>query len=395
MEEIAPGVRMIDTLLAGWTGVTAAYLVTGEDPALVDTGARTSAQAVRDALAAAGIGRDDLRWIVLTHVHLDHCGATGILAHASRGPGSSSTSAAPATSPSPAAWSPARRRSTGSAGRSTAASTRRPADRIDAADDGHAVELGGGRRLRMVATPGHARHHMAVHDEASGAVIAGDALGLRFRGAGPYPALPPPEIDPTPPAWPAWTRVAGAAAHGALPGALRPGPGPGEAIADARRRLALAAEAARAAPDPGALAAGLERAIPMAASLGDPGAVALLERLGWAPQTWTACGRGAAGSAASYCLRDMKSVRVDLVVIGVRERHAEGLLVRLPASVWALPGATVPSRRDARGGRAGRPGRRRRASPASRSSSSTPSTGTRGRGSRSRGSASSRRGATP
>ena len=82
MEEIAPGVRMIDTLLAGWTGVTAAYLVTGDDPALVDTGARTSAQAVRDALAAAGIGRDDLRWIVLTHVHLDHCGATGILAHA-------------------------------------------------------------------------------------------------------------------------------------------------------------------------------------------------------------------------------------------------------------------------------------------------------------------------
>ena len=39
----------------------------------------------------------------------------------------------------------------------------------------------------------------------------------------------------------------------------------------------------------------------------------------------------------------MKSVRVDLVVIGVRERHAEGLLVRLPASVWALPGATVPA----------------------------------------------------
>lgn len=37
----------------------------------------------------------------------------------------------------------------------------------------------------------------------------------------------------------------------------------------------------------------------------------------------------------------MKSVRVDLVVIGVRERRAEGLLVRLPGSVWALPGATV------------------------------------------------------
>lgn len=37
----------------------------------------------------------------------------------------------------------------------------------------------------------------------------------------------------------------------------------------------------------------------------------------------------------------MKSVRVDLVVIGVRERRTEGLLVRLPGSVWALPGAAV------------------------------------------------------
>jgi hypothetical protein len=39
----------------------------------------------------------------------------------------------------------------------------------------------------------------------------------------------------------------------------------------------------------------------------------------------------------------VKSVRVDLVVIGVRDRRAEGLLVRLPGSVWALPGTTVPA----------------------------------------------------
>lgn len=284
MEEIAPGVRMIDTLLAGWGGVTAAYLVTGDDPALVDTGARTSAQAVRDALAAEGIGPDDLRWIVLTHVHLDHCGATGILAHA---------------------YPRARvvvhvrgARHLAEPGRlvaGTAAVHRErwslyggldptPADRIDAADDGHVLDLGGGRRLRMVATPGHARHHMAVLDEATGTAIAGDALGLRFRGAGAYPALPPPEIDPP----------AGQASLDRLD-ELRPTalglahfgrvPDPAEAIEDARRQLALAAEAARAAPDRDALAEDLERAVPMAASIGDPGAVALLGRLGWAPQT--------------------------------------------------------------------------------------------------------------
>ena len=82
VHEVAPGIAMVDTLLGGMEGVTSAYLVSGDRPALVDAGARTTAQTVRDALAAAGLGPADLAWIVLTHVHLDHCGATGILAEA-------------------------------------------------------------------------------------------------------------------------------------------------------------------------------------------------------------------------------------------------------------------------------------------------------------------------
>ncbi len=82
MHEVAPGIHLIDTLLGGRPGVMSAYLVTGDRPALVDPGARTCAPVVREALAAAGLGPSDLAWIVPTHVHLDHCGATGILAAA-------------------------------------------------------------------------------------------------------------------------------------------------------------------------------------------------------------------------------------------------------------------------------------------------------------------------
>ena len=284
MEEIAPGVRMIDTLLAGWTGVTAAYLVMGEAPALVDTGARTSAQSVRDALAAHGVGRDDLRWIVLTHVHLDHCGATGILARAHprarvvvhvRGarhlvePGRLVAGTAAVHGPR---WS------------LYGGLDPTPADRIDTAEDGQVLARGGGPGLGMAAPPGPARHHMAVLDEATGTVMAGDALGLRFRGAGAYPALPPPEIDP-PAGQASLDRLEALRPAVVCPAHFGPVPDPAEAIADARRQLALAAEAARAAPDRDALAGDLERAVPMAASIGDPDAVALLERLGWAPQT--------------------------------------------------------------------------------------------------------------
>ena len=60
VHEVAPGIAMVDTLLGGTQGVTSVYLVSGDRPALVDAGARTTAQTVRDALAAAGIGANDL-----------------------------------------------------------------------------------------------------------------------------------------------------------------------------------------------------------------------------------------------------------------------------------------------------------------------------------------------
>ena len=63
----------------------------------------------------------------------------------------------------------------------------------------------------------------------------------------------------------------------------------------------------------------------------------------------------------------MKSVRVDLVVHdGARSAALEGLLVRLPGSVWALPGATVAAGATLEAAASRRPGRSRRACAASR-----------------------------
>lgn len=194
--DVHPGeVLQIDTMLAGVPGMTGAHLILAEQPALIDCGTQTSADTVRDALTAAGLGPDDLAWLVLTHVHLDHCGAAGDLAGAFPG-------ATVVVHPRGARHlvDPSRLVAGTHAlfGRlSPAIGGLEPIDaqRVVEAEDGQRIPLGGGRALRAVWAPGHARHHMAVLEEAEGILFAGDAVGVQMGGGELYPTIPPPEFD--------------------------------------------------------------------------------------------------------------------------------------------------------------------------------------------------------
>src|SRR5262245_6198156 len=195
--EVAEGITAIDTFYAGRERYTAAYLVRGSEPAIVETGPATSFEPVVAGLERLGIGSQDLAHIAVTHIHLDHAG--GVWRIAERFPDAT-------------VWvhergarhlaDPTRLRASVESiyGPETMASlfgTVEPvaAQRIRALDDGAAIGLGG-RSLRAVYTPGHAKHHMALADSATGAVFTGDALGIHPPEAGVLrPATPPPDYD--------------------------------------------------------------------------------------------------------------------------------------------------------------------------------------------------------
>jgi glyoxylase-like metal-dependent hydrolase (beta-lactamase superfamily II) len=67
-------VFQIDTRMAGYSQITAGYLIRADRPCLVETGTAPSAPVVRDALAGLGVGPRDLATVVVTHIHLDHAG---------------------------------------------------------------------------------------------------------------------------------------------------------------------------------------------------------------------------------------------------------------------------------------------------------------------------------
>src|SRR5438874_1738907 len=195
--EGATGLTAIDTRMAGRTMVTSAYLVAAREPALVETGPTTSADAVLEELARLGMGPADLAHIVLTHIHLDHAGGAGRLA---------------ARFPTATVWVHERGaphladpgRLVASAARVYGEERLRtlfgpvdpvPSDRLRAIGEGDLIPLGD-RRLEVLYTPGHASHHVSLVDSLTGALFTGDALGIHLPDVRVLrPATPPPDID--------------------------------------------------------------------------------------------------------------------------------------------------------------------------------------------------------
>jgi glyoxylase-like metal-dependent hydrolase (beta-lactamase superfamily II) len=71
-----------------------------------------------------------------------------------------------------------------------------PASRIHVLADGEEIRVSPDRVLTTVGSPGHAKHHLALHDSISGVLFAGDAVGVRLPDAGVLrPSTPPPDFD--------------------------------------------------------------------------------------------------------------------------------------------------------------------------------------------------------
>jgi glyoxylase-like metal-dependent hydrolase (beta-lactamase superfamily II) len=195
--EIAPGVIQIDTRLGGWDSVTAGYLLAGSTPLLVETGSQSSVPTLLAALDELGVAPTELAGVAVTHIHLDHAGGVGDVARAfpaatvyvhHKGarhlvdPTRLIDSAAQVYGPLLDSLY----------GRLDPT----PSDRVHVLADGEEVRVSATRVLTTVDSPGHAKHHLALHDSDSGILFAGDAVGVRLPDAGVLrPSTPPPDFD--------------------------------------------------------------------------------------------------------------------------------------------------------------------------------------------------------
>jgi glyoxylase-like metal-dependent hydrolase (beta-lactamase superfamily II) len=200
IERLADDLTLIDTLYDNTPQAVGVFLLTGDRPALIETGPASTVETLLDGIRAAGVDPRSLKALAVTHIHLDHAGAAGALLR--RFP-HLDVYVHPLGAPH--LIDPSRLLQ--SAGRLYGEEMDRlfgetvavPRERVHILEDGAQVLLGS-RRLTAIDTPGHARHHHVYHDEAAGDVFTGDAAGVALPGSRfVRPPTPPPEIDV--PAW--------------------------------------------------------------------------------------------------------------------------------------------------------------------------------------------------
>jgi glyoxylase-like metal-dependent hydrolase (beta-lactamase superfamily II) len=170
--------------------IIASYpLETSDGPALFDCGPTTSIAALKEGLAERGLELTDVRHLLLSHIHLDHAGAAGVLVreHPQLQVHVSSIGAPHLVDPT----------------RLEKSARRLYGDTFDTlwgelAPIPEANVHVAGRRvlgLECFPTPGHASHHVCYLD-ADGTLYAGDAAGVRLQpDRGVIPPTPPPEFD--------------------------------------------------------------------------------------------------------------------------------------------------------------------------------------------------------
>ena len=163
--------------------------------ALVDPGPTSTLAALESGLADQGHRLEDVRTLLLTHIHLDHAGATGTLLD--RLP---RAVACVHERGAPHLIDPAKLLA--SAGRLYGERMDRlwgevrpvPPDRLRVLRGGERLELAG-RTLDVAYTPGHASHHVSFFDMTSGTAYVGDTGGIRIVEGYVKAPTPPPDID--------------------------------------------------------------------------------------------------------------------------------------------------------------------------------------------------------
>ncbi len=182
----------------GQPETVAVYVVRGDRVAIIDCGYTSSYEAVLRGLFALGIRNDEVRYIIPTHVHLDHAGGASpllekmpnaeVLVHERGAPH--------LIDPTRLVESVTRVFGEEMVKQFGIPSGISPEKITPLGEETH-LDLGDGRTLTIVYAPGHAPHQVSVLADQEKLLITADAVGIVYPSVPTMiPTTPPPSLDP-------------------------------------------------------------------------------------------------------------------------------------------------------------------------------------------------------
>ena len=203
LQDLGGGVYAVDTGFNRDHFDAAYLLVRGDRGAFIDTGTQFALPRLLGALDTLGLTREQVDYVIPTHVHLDHAGGVGALmrelprAQVLVHPRGQRHMIDPSALYEGALAVYGAEQMARDYGQLLPV----PAGRVQASSDGMTLDLGGST-LRLIDTPGHAKHHHCIWDETTRGWFTGDTFGLSYRefdtahGAWAVPTSTPVQFEP-------------------------------------------------------------------------------------------------------------------------------------------------------------------------------------------------------
>lgn len=173
---------LIDGYDMGFEGRTGTYVINSKQVTLIETGPSPSVKRIEEGMEVLGISLSDVKYIIVTHVHLDHAGGAGLLLE-------SCPDAEVIVHPKgkrhlvdPSRLIKGARAVYGDDfDRLFAPIVPIPEEKVIEKGEEDVLTIDEGRVLEFMDTPGHANHHIGIYDPVSNGIFTGDTAGIRYH----------------------------------------------------------------------------------------------------------------------------------------------------------------------------------------------------------------------